>query len=88
MFVHLVCFPWPNILCSDLLPTLPMKSNSLTELMGELKLLFYGRYVRNGFKVPVMCNSGKLWTVSRNFFRYTWSVERRRGIRGLFVSSE
>ncbi|CAN0600146.1 unnamed protein product, partial [Laminaria digitata] len=35
----------------------PMKSNSLTEIAGELKLLLHGRYVRNGFKLPVLWNS-------------------------------
>ncbi|CAN0551098.1 unnamed protein product, partial [Ectocarpus sp. 12 AP-2014] len=36
----------------------PMKSNALGELMEELKLLFVGRYLRNGFKLPLLWNSG------------------------------
>eukprot|EP00903_Cladosiphon_okamuranus_P005683 g5646.t1 len=35
----------------------PMKANSLNELMEELKTLFYGRFIRNGFKLPVVWNT-------------------------------
>lgn len=71
--VRRVCVSSLKILYLDLLPTSsahygtrvqvlwqrPMKSNSLTEIAGELKLLLHGRYVRNGFKLPVLWNSGE-----------------------------
>eukprot|EP00903_Cladosiphon_okamuranus_P017827 g16406.t1 len=32
----------------------PMKTNALSELMEDLKTLLYGRYIPNGFKLPVL----------------------------------
>ncbi|CAM9778770.1 unnamed protein product, partial [Pylaiella littoralis] len=35
----------------------PMKTNSLSELVDDLKLFFFGRLVRNGFRLPVLWNT-------------------------------
>lgn len=56
-FLHVVPFPLCDASCQVFWQR-PMKSNALGELMEELKLLFVGRYLRNGFKLPLLWNSG------------------------------
>lgn len=59
--VHVMTFPLCCHAYCQVFWQRPMKSNALGELMEELKLLFVGRYLRNGFKIPVLWNSGTVF---------------------------
>lgn len=63
-FLHVMLFPLFDAFCQVFWQR-PMKSNALGELMEELKLLFVGRYLRNGFKLPLLWNSGTLYILER-----------------------
>eukprot|EP00903_Cladosiphon_okamuranus_P010289 g9740.t1 len=65
----------------------PMKTNALSELMEDLKTLLYGRYIPNGFKLPVLWNTDDCCADRALLLRMSRELEEATGV-SLYLGDE